>query len=99
MTKSKIAQIEALVELIETNSIFYQLKGHLQLPLQYPHLYKCLYGWLMLMPQGKAFQTLQDRLNTIDIPCIELGTNYAYVTSLDLMFITYVQDRCQQQKA
>lgn len=101
MTKSKIAQIESLVELIEINNIFYQLKGHLQRPLQYPHLYKCLYGWLMLMPQGKAFQTLQDRLNMIDIPCIELGTNYASVVNnkrLNVNFEALWQHFCEIQQ-
>jgi vacuole morphology and inheritance protein 14 len=77
LTQSNISQIESLVELLESN-IFYQLRGHLQRPHQYPHLFKCLYGWLMLMPQGKAFQTLQVRLNPITIPCIGLSS-YSYV--------------------
>jgi hypothetical protein len=51
----------------------------------------------MLMPQGKAFQTLQNRLSSIDIPCIELGTNYSYVMSC-LSIVIHRKVSRQQQK-
>ncbi|KAI9643345.1 hypothetical protein NHQ30_007964 [Ciborinia camelliae] len=44
-------------------------KVHLRLqllePEKYPHLYKCLYGLLMLLPQSSAFAALKNRLNSV----------------------------------
>ena len=34
-------------------------------PEKYPHLYKCLYGLLMLLPQSAAFAALKNRLNSV----------------------------------
>ena len=34
-------------------------------PERYPFLFKSLYGLLMLLPQGSAFETLRTRLNSI----------------------------------
>jgi vacuole morphology and inheritance protein 14 len=34
-------------------------------PEKYPHLYKCLYGLLMLLPQSSAFGALKNRLNSV----------------------------------
>jgi hypothetical protein len=34
-------------------------------PERYPHLYKCLYGLLMLLPQSSAFAALKNRLNSV----------------------------------
>ena len=34
-------------------------------PDRYPHLYKCLYGLLMLLPQSSAFAALKNRLNSV----------------------------------
>ncbi|KAA8566299.1 hypothetical protein EYC84_008893 [Monilinia fructicola] len=34
-------------------------------PKKYPHLYKCLYGLLMLLPQSSAFAALKNRLNSV----------------------------------
>ncbi len=34
-------------------------------PERYPHLYKCLYGVLMLLPQSSAFAALKNRLNSV----------------------------------
>lgn len=34
-------------------------------PDKYPHLYKCLYGLLMLLPQSSAFAALRNRLNSV----------------------------------
>ena len=34
-------------------------------PDKYPHLYKCLYGLLMLLPQSSAFYSLRNRLNAV----------------------------------
>ena len=44
-----------------------QIDLRLQLlePERYPHLYKCLYGLLMLLPQSSAFAALKNRLNSV----------------------------------
>lgn len=34
-------------------------------PDKHPHLYKCLYGLLMLLPQSSAFAALKNRLNSV----------------------------------
>lgn len=34
-------------------------------PERYPHLYKCMYGLLMLLPQSSAFAALKNRLNSV----------------------------------
>ena len=35
-------------------------------PERYPHLFKCLYGILMLLPQSLAFVSLRNRLNAVN---------------------------------
>ncbi|KAL1659728.1 vacuolar protein 14 C-terminal Fig4p binding-domain-containing protein [Schizophyllum commune] len=35
-------------------------------PERYPHLFKCLYGLLMLLPQSTAFVSLRNRLNAVN---------------------------------
>lgn len=48
-------------------NLFYRTDLRLQLlePEKYPHLYKCLYGILMLLPQSSAFAALKNRLNSV----------------------------------
>jgi vacuole morphology and inheritance protein 14 len=41
------------------------LRMQLLEPERYPHLYKCLYGLLMLLPQSSAFAALKNRLNSV----------------------------------
>lgn len=51
-----------------TTSIFLtfaDLRLQLLEPEKYPHLYKCLYGLLMLLPQSAAFAALKNRLNSV----------------------------------
>ena len=38
---------------------------HLLEPQKYPHLFKCLYGLLMLLPQSEAYEVLRNRLTSI----------------------------------
>lgn len=45
--------------------IFVDLRLQLLEPERYPHLYKCLYGLLMLLPQSSAFAALKNRLNSV----------------------------------
>lgn len=49
---------------IDTDS-YADLRLQLLEPEKYPHLYKCLYGLLMLLPQSSAFAALKNRLNSV----------------------------------
>lgn len=46
-------------------NISLDLRLQLLEPEKYPHLYKCLYGLLMLLPQSSAFAALKNRLNSV----------------------------------
>lgn len=80
MTVNTLIQIDKLVQLLESpvftcrciitlaSSILLMLADlRMQLlePERYPHLYKCLYGLLMLLPQSSAFAALKNRLNSV----------------------------------
>jgi vacuole morphology and inheritance protein 14 len=53
-------------------------------PEKYPHLYKCLYGLLMLLPQSSAFAALKNRLNSVSsIGYLHIAPR-PYVSSLSL---------------
>ncbi|KAL7770860.1 hypothetical protein CFE70_000799 [Pyrenophora teres f. teres 0-1] len=43
----------------------FYLRMQLLEPERYPHLYKCMYGLLMLLPQSSAFAALKNRLNSV----------------------------------
>lgn len=74
-----LIQIDKLVQLLESPVftckapqdvkrcvlIFTDLRLQLLEPEKYPHLYKCLYGLLMLLPQSAAFAALKNRLNSV----------------------------------
>ncbi|KAL8375750.1 hypothetical protein RB595_007054 [Gaeumannomyces hyphopodioides] len=64
MTVSILIQIDKLVQLLES-PVFTYLRLQLLEPEKYPHLYKCLYGLLMLLPQSSAFAALKNRLNSV----------------------------------
>ncbi|EON65433.1 hypothetical protein W97_04671 [Coniosporium apollinis CBS 100218] len=59
-----LIQIDKLVQLLES-PVFTYLRLQLLEPEKYPHLYKCLYGLLMLLPQSSAFAALKNRLNSV----------------------------------
>lgn len=79
MTVNMLIQIDKLVQLLESPVftckalrdvkrcvlIFTDLRLQLLEPEKYPHLYKCLYGLLMLLPQSAAFAALKNRLNSV----------------------------------
>jgi vacuole morphology and inheritance protein 14 len=79
MTVNMLIQIDKLVQLLESpvftcGSSFQSrlplanpsdLRLQLLEPERYPHLYKCLYGLLMLLPQSSAFAALKNRLNSV----------------------------------
>ncbi|KAJ2904646.1 hypothetical protein MKZ38_007482 [Zalerion maritima] len=64
MTVNVLIQIDKLVQLLES-PVFTYLRLQLLEPDRYPHLYKCLYGLLMLLPQSSAFAALKNRLNSV----------------------------------
>lgn len=64
MTVNMLIQIDKLVQLLES-PVFTYLRMQLVEPEKYPHLYKCLYGLLMLLPQSSAFAALKNRLNSV----------------------------------
>ncbi|KAF3010636.1 hypothetical protein E8E13_004197 [Curvularia kusanoi] len=64
MTVNTLIQIDKLVQLLES-PVFTYLRIQLLEPEKYPHLYKCLYGLLMLLPQSSAFAALKNRLNSV----------------------------------
>ncbi|KAG6832176.1 hypothetical protein H0H92_004907 [Tricholoma furcatifolium] len=57
ITVQMLVQIDKLVQLIESPLLE---------PERYPHLFKCLYGLLMLLPQSSAFISLRNRLNAVN---------------------------------
>ncbi|KAK5168936.1 uncharacterized protein LTR77_006245 [Saxophila tyrrhenica] len=64
MTVNVLIQIDKLVQLLES-PVFTYLRMQLLEPERFPHLYKCLYGLLMLLPQSSAFAALKNRLNSV----------------------------------
>ncbi|KAF7190728.1 Vacuole morphology and inheritance protein 14 [Pseudocercospora fuligena] len=64
MTVNMLIQIDKLVQLLES-PVFTYLRMQLLEPERHPHLYKCLYGLLMLLPQSSAFAALKNRLNSV----------------------------------
>ncbi|KAI1007204.1 hypothetical protein K3495_g1013 [Podosphaera aphanis] len=64
MTVYTLIQIDKLVQLLES-PVFTYLRLQLLEPEKFPHLYKCLYGLLMLLPQSSAFAALKNRLNSV----------------------------------
>lgn len=81
ITVQMLVQIDKLVQLIEspvftcklhrplcTTVKFTSSDLRLQLlePDRYPHLFKCLYGLLMLLPQSTAFVSLRNRLGAVN---------------------------------
>lgn len=77
-----LVQIDKLVQLIESPvftcmfrlpqsslailSLLVDIRLQLLEPERYPHLFKCLYGLLMLLPQSSAFVSLRNRLNAVN---------------------------------
>ncbi|ESK95145.1 heat repeat containing protein [Moniliophthora roreri MCA 2997] len=65
ITVQMLVQIDKLVQLIES-PVFTYIRLQLLEPERYPHLFKCLYGLLMLLPQSSAFVSLRNRLNAVN---------------------------------
>ncbi|KAJ1567822.1 hypothetical protein HK405_004647, partial [Cladochytrium tenue] len=64
VTVSFLVQVDKLVQLLESPAFAY-LRLQLLEPDRYPHLFRCLFGVLMLLPQSSAFATLMNRLNSV----------------------------------
>ncbi|KAJ7591612.1 vacuolar protein 14 C-terminal Fig4p binding-domain-containing protein [Mycena floridula] len=66
ITVQMLVQIDKLVQLLNHPSLHVNLRLQLLEPERYPHLFKCLYGLLMLLPQSSAFVSLRARLNAVN---------------------------------
>lgn len=64
VTFQLLTQLDILVQLLET-PIFLKLRLQLLEPEKNPHLYKTLYGILMILPQSSTFNTLLNRLSSL----------------------------------
>eukprot|EP01017_Pseudomicrothorax_dubius_P019216 TRINITY_DN2113_c0_g1_i11.p1 TRINITY_DN2113_c0_g1~~TRINITY_DN2113_c0_g1_i11.p1 ORF type:complete len:677 (-),score=211.19 TRINITY_DN2113_c0_g1_i11:116-2146(-) len=62
-----LVQVAKLVQLIDS-PIFTFLRLNLLESEKHPYLLKCLYGLLMILPQGKAFSALKNRIKIIPNP-------------------------------
>ncbi|KAF9148143.1 hypothetical protein BG015_010153 [Linnemannia schmuckeri] len=87
ITVNLLIQVDKLVQLIES-PVFTYLRLQLLEPERYPHLFKCLYGLLMLLPQSTAFATLRNRLTSVSsmgfihlVPKISGGGNQGALPS------------------
>lgn len=78
-----LIQIDKLVQLLES-PVFTYLRLQLLEPEKYPHLYKCLYGLLMLLPQSAAFGALRNRLSSVS------AIGYLHVVPRGYVFLSYV---------
>jgi vacuole morphology and inheritance protein 14 len=67
-----LVQVAKVVQLLES-PIFVYLRLQLLEAEEHPYLIKSLYGLLMVLPQGKAFNVLKQRLKQIRIDKSELG--------------------------
>ncbi|KAK2466024.1 hypothetical protein APHAL10511_001666 [Amanita phalloides] len=65
ITIQMLVQMDKLVQLIES-PVFTYLRLQLLEPEKHPHLFKCLYGLLMLLPQSTAFVSLRNRLSAVN---------------------------------
>lgn len=66
LSLNDLVQLDILVQLFES-SVFTRMRLQLLEQQKSQCLYKCLYGILMLLPQSKAFDILNRRLNSINI--------------------------------
>ena len=64
MDVDTLVQITKLINFLES-PIFVYLRLQLLESEKYPYLLKCLYGLMMLLPQGKAFNALKHRLKNV----------------------------------
>jgi vacuole morphology and inheritance protein 14 len=66
LEQEHLVQLSQLVQLIES-SIFNNIRMLLLDPIKNVYLVKTLYGILMILPQGKAYQALTKRLKSIEM--------------------------------
>lgn len=74
-----LVQLDVLVQLLES-PVFTRMRLQLLEQQKFPYLHKSLYGILMILPQSKAFDLLNRRLNSLNNwvwqPCFEKSTSY-----------------------
>lgn len=74
LSLNDLVQLDILVQLFES-SVFTRMRLQLLEQQKSQYLYKCLYGILMLLPQSKAFDILNRRLNSINIWTLQPSNN------------------------
>lgn len=65
LTLNDLIQLDVLVQLLES-PVFTRMRLQLLEQQKYPYLHKSLYGVLMILPQSKAFDLLNRRLNCVN---------------------------------
>ncbi|QLQ80809.1 hypothetical protein HG537_0E01640 [Torulaspora globosa] len=65
LSLNDLIQLDILVQLLES-PVFTRLRLQLLEQQRYPFLHKSLYGILMILPQSKAFDMLNRRLNSVN---------------------------------
>lgn len=65
LSLNDLIQLDVLVQLLES-PVFTRLRLQLLEQQRYPFLHKSLYGLLMILPQSKAFDMLNRRLNSVN---------------------------------
>jgi len=71
-----VIQLSKLVQLLES-SLFNNIRVLMLEPAKNIYLIKTLYGILMLLPQGKAYNALSKRLKSIEM-LIQLDNDLLY---------------------
>lgn len=74
LSLNDLVQLDILVQLFES-SVFTRMRLQLLEQQKSQYLYKCLYGILMLLPQSKAFDILNRRLNSINLWTLQPNNN------------------------
>lgn len=74
LSLNDLVQLDVLVQLLES-PVFTRMRLQLLEQQRFPYLHKSLYGILMILPQSKAFDILNRRLNSVSNfgwqPCFE----------------------------
>ena len=80
-----LVQLDILVQLFES-PLFSRMRLQLIEYSKYPYLYRSLYGILMMLPQSKAFDTLNRRLSSVNVwlpPQVFQGASAPVSASVD----------------
>lgn len=108
LSLNDLVQLDILVQLFES-PVFTRMRLQLlEQPLKSQYLYKCLYGILMLLPQSKAFDVLNKRLDCVKIWAVQpvnnptgfyrQGSTFGSVSDSDVSQRSVSQSRLRNQE-